>query len=200
MGRQRYYIRGELGGSFSEDLDDAFTDDIGKSPMLGLGVGYHIHSAVRAEFTVNFRSGFESNISEFVQFEGDVENGTFMFNTFWDIIRIGNFSPLVGVGLGMAINHADTAGSDNRLLRELEPELFGETTVDFAYQLIVGGSYRLNQNFELEIGYRYIIAGDLEYDRKGRLLGENFNIFEDSKAPEDALKLHEVFASLRYHF
>jgi opacity protein-like surface antigen len=197
-GDQGFYIRGELGGSFSQGLGGEFVDNLGESVGFGLGIGYRFLPVLRMDIVGTYRPHFGATVSDTARFQGKVTTLTVMGNAYWDIIRIGMFTPYIGAGIGLARNETHEADvASNSSLAPLEAQLSGTARTNFAYQAMAGLSLRLTSHFALDMSYHYLYAGEVAYKSSGRLLGEAFTFFPTG--PEDTLRLHEVFLSVRYN-
>jgi len=87
-------------------------------------------------------------------------------------------TPYAGVGIGFA--HHDISGDDS-----------GDDDTTFAWALMAGVDIDLRDRWKLDIGYRYLNMGDVEFlDEKTG--GKDF-IIEDYDA-------HEIRVGLRYSF
>lgn len=93
---------------------------------------------------------------------GFVNMNTFMANGYYDFINVGKkYKPYVGLGLGVArIRHSDVDGfhkafSDSDIIRATLP---GNYATRFAFQLNTGVRKRINKNWLIQWGYRYLVV------------------------------------------
>ncbi|MGK2741531.1 outer membrane protein [Tepidicaulis sp. LMO-SS28] len=87
---------------------------------------------------------------------GQVEQTAVMANAYWDFIPGGTLRPYVGFGIGMAdVEVEASAGGFTASGSETEA----------AYRGMLGLTYHMNQNWALDVGYRYTVVAfdnDLE--------------------------------------
>lgn len=191
-----FYIRGDVGGSFSRDMGGEFVGDLGESVGFGFGIGYRFFSAMRMDIVGIYRPDFEATVSHLAKFQSKATNLTVICNGYWDIIRLGSLTPYIGVGIGLARNATHDASSD--LFADLQARASGRERYDFAYQATGGFSLALIPKVDLDLSYRYLNAGKVAYRSSGKLLGEDFRFFKTG--PKETLRLNEVFLSVRYNF
>ena len=116
--------------------------------------------------------------------EGDQTQQAVMVNGFWYPRPDLNVSPYLGVGLGFT-----TISWDN--IRDAGG---GSTTLDandnvFTYQLILGGSFKINPQLYLEVDYRLFAPSDIEVSNN---LG--------TVAKVDGQELHIFALAIKYRF
>ena len=117
-----------------------------------------------------YRPHFAATVSDAPRFQGKVTTLTVMGNVYWDIIRIGMFTPYLGAGIGLARNEthdADVASNSSFAL--LEAQLSGSSRTNLAYQAMAGLSLRLTSHCALDMSYHYLYAGEVAYKSSGRL-------------------------------
>lgn len=154
--RSCMYVRVDGGYSFNErpkvskHHGIAFGENVDDSWFVEGGLGCRITPYLRADITVGYRTGMRLS-TDFNDLDADFSAVTGMVNAYWDIATFGAFTPYVGVGLGASANIL----SDVNLPVGQE----GNTRIDFAYSLMAGFSYDINERLTLDAGYRYIDLG-----------------------------------------
>lgn len=179
------YFSGFIGASIlneSNITSDLITDEAGLSSengiLAGIALGASLSDDIRGEIEASYRSydgiTIESinNISipipESIA-SSDLTAFSLMGNIYYDLNDISDkFTPFFTGGLGISRLSAET---------EIDiPENFGggtnaalsgtsdEDDIVFAYQLGIGGSYRIDSERTFVLGYRYVGTGDANFD------------------------------------
>jgi len=190
------YILFEIGGSYSQEIDGNFKNDIDESIAFGTGIGYRFNNKIRSDIICSYRPYFNDPYS--AALKGDIKIFTLIGNIYWDIFEFGRLKPYIGSGIGMSYNKTDAVYSENGTYSELGIIIDGESKTNFSYQLIAGSYVTITTKINMNICYRYLDAGDLEYGTEGQLMGKLFHFFEDK--PKGDVKLNEIFIGLSYFF
>jgi len=204
--RSNFYVSGKLGASFM-DIDDIkntsgvvrparinidYEDDTVFAAALAGGYDWSGQGVpIRTEIEYTFRSGFDYdpnptfvNAATPSRAESDFNAHTFLINAFYDLKNGSEFTPYVGGGFGMALNHSDVTYTN---LATGESEEAEETALDIAGHVGGGVGYTINERTTLDLGYRYLWLGDVEYGPSADVTAFDHNA-------------HEVLLGLRYHF
>lgn len=139
--------------------------------MVGVALGAHINEWLRGEVEV---SGAWHDVSGDVEFgfigspplttyniDGD-ETALFVLANLWVDLPVGDvFRPYVGGGLGFGrlsldIDFEDNFGADYKVV---DDDDWG-----FAYQLGAGIAFNFAQNMAFDVGYRYKVINNAEFD------------------------------------
>ncbi len=166
---------------------------------LGLGFGYHITNAIRAELQIKASGGAESSfnkeITSNVYAKGKFSHSSvgFLLNGFYDHKFTNEFSAFVGAGLGFAV--VSTKYNMKLKLPSTSTEL-GSTAsrASFAYALHAGLAYDLTNNFTTELSYSYRNNGkykSLDREYKSTKFKANFKGVASS---------HNINLGFRYAF
>ncbi|KJC43654.1 hypothetical protein UP09_16865 [Bradyrhizobium sp. LTSP885] len=142
----------------------------------GLGVGYQFNSWFRADITGEYRSRVSFSGTDVSTFPGgsslsDVYQGGYtswvgLANVYADLGTWWCLTPFVGVGVGAA--HIQTTGlQDSGVAFAPGVGSFGSSsyfangasTTNFAWAVHAGVAYKVNQNFTVELAYRYLDMG-----------------------------------------
>ncbi|WP_158767939.1 outer membrane beta-barrel protein [Terricaulis silvestris] len=155
-----WYGRADAGYSVGGDLDvDQATEafDLENNWMGSVGLGYALHnSGFRFEGELAYRDNdLEENPPALT--EGEVQATSLMFNAYYDFNRGGRYEPYVGIGVGAAQLEAQA------LFNGANDQFDEEDTVA-AYQAMAGVAIGLSERLDLDIGYRYFVAPDAEFD------------------------------------
>lgn len=193
------YVRLDTGWGFASDAGikqtggDDTINDIGNSPLFGLGVGYRINPMFRTDLTFTYRGSYA--IDDKVNgttYDGDIESYATMLNGYFDIpVDLGRFKPYVGFGIGWAHNEQDNQGATVGGVKDTAPSGSSDT---FAWQAMLGTGVVLTESLTLDAGYRYFDGGELKWDAGRTKNGNTYN------GGDGDLKAHEVTVSLRYGF
>lgn len=162
---ERWYIRAGGGYDLPDDIDDnaggtSVNIDVDDGFMGEVAVGRYFGRSFRAELELAYRQ------TEFTEamaggatvtnISGDYKVMSAMLNGYYDLHFDFPIVPYVGVGIGMAQIDIDsvTIGGVNTQ---------SDKATEFAYQGIVGLSYRFADDFVATVDYRYFgTAGDNE--------------------------------------
>jgi opacity protein-like surface antigen len=110
---------------------------------------------------------------------------TVMGNLYYDFVNDTSFTPFIGAGLGVAIVHVDIEHSS------IEGYVNNVTTdfggAQFAWGVTTGASYAINDDWSMELGYKYIDAGNKSLTEG---LAE-FNLDSD-------IVIHDILLGLRF--
>ncbi len=209
------YVEYSVGASFvfNQDLEAADSSGFNPETMRKLSgdaetqAGFNVGGAFGKRFTEHFRAelavSFRSNEVEglSLQNEPDESSGTIemlavMANGYidWDL-GIGVI-PYVGVGIGWGSLEIEAKNKatpptdpDNRKAR-----VDGQDSV-FAWSLMAGGSYPINEVVDMSLGYRYIATTTADINSSFANLGPS-----KSRRIEADFDAHEVVMGLRFNF
>ena len=184
-----WYLRGDIGMTntrgkfFAPAYDDASTLSVNQlghgftgGMSYGVGVGYQFNSWFRADVTGEYRSKVMFSGTDFANIAGlgpisDVYSARFsswvaMANVYVDLGTWWCITPFVGAGVGGAFNQIDGlqdlgsipspgVGSVN------SASYFANAAnkTSFAWAAHAGLAYKVNQNFTIELAYRYLDLG-----------------------------------------
>jgi opacity protein-like surface antigen len=136
----------------------------------GLGVGYQFNGWFRADITGEYRSKVSFHGGDFVTYPGpsylsDTYTGGYsswvgLINAYADLGTWWCITPFVGVGVGAA--SIKTSGfQDDGLSDGSGGSYFaqGATKTNLAWAAHAGLAYKVNNNFTVELAYRYLDMG-----------------------------------------
>ena len=179
-----WYLRGDIGFS-NQSVGSLFNptyagydavQNVDKSfdsaPLFGLGIGYHYNNWLRFDVTGEYRGKANFHGLDIGQvggafspdrYTGSKSELTFLLNGYVDLGTWYNVTPFVGAGVGMSRNTISNFG-------DVTIRTIGGTTADanfasgsqwsFAWALHAGLAYKVNQNFTVELAYRYLDLGN----------------------------------------
>ena len=176
-----WYLRGDIGitNQRVKSLDNVlfasapgFTwlDDpsFGTGITMGLGIGYQFNNWFRADLTGEYRGKTQFHaLDQFNNgglintndYTGKKSEWLFLANAYWDLGTWWCITPFIGVGAGL-VDITISNFRDNNIIAGgggFGPEAH---QTNFAWALHAGLAYKVNQNFAVEFGYRYLNLGD----------------------------------------
>jgi opacity protein-like surface antigen len=143
--RSGYYVRGDVGGTFSGKIDGAGGPQLDSGWAISGGAGRDFGNGLRLEGQALYLNSANKNSLGNTQLLGGFANA------YYDIIRTGPIQPFVGVGIGIAQVKLD---GDRAPLR-------GDDT-GLAYQFQAGVAHPFNDRLIGEVAYRYIGVTDVK--------------------------------------
>jgi opacity protein-like surface antigen len=161
----------------------------------GLGLGFRAYENVRFDLTVEHRGKFEVDgvrdpaVAGSLSQQTHVSSWVGLANIYYDVGNYYGFTPYVGAGMGFA---------HNRIYDSVVPSsgftTVGDSNTDFAWALMAGTSYDIDEDLALDIGYRYINFGGAA--------SANYSTAGTNTTPVevDNLDAHEIRVGLRYNF
>ena len=182
-----WYLRGDIGmtntsGKLHSDLDDTlpagtaiqqFGQGFTGGMSYGVGVGYQFNNWFRADITGEYRSKVNFSGNNFYQFNpggalGDTYTGGYsswvgLVNAYADLGTWWCLTPFVGAGVGAA--NIQTSGISDLATfpagdgRTSSYFADGASKTNFAWALHAGVAYKVNNNFTVELAYRYLDMG-----------------------------------------
>jgi len=177
------YIKGNIGLGMALDSDiDNMPNNAGTAKMT-LDSGFLATAAVGYDFTGPFRVegeyGWQKNDLDQLSFnnqfgnfqEGDLTTQSLMVNAYYDLATSSPWSPFVGAGIGWAKVDLDT------------PALpLGDNDDVFAYQLMAGVSYAIDDQWSIDGQYRFfgtqdatIQGADFSMNSNDLMIGLRYN-------------------------
>jgi opacity protein-like surface antigen len=209
-----YYLKIGLGSSWSQKVKGdltalatgtggGFGSNLGQSALVGIGAGALLPMNFRTDLTVVARPRFRVSSSEADPVSGltfqarskSSSDWTVLTNLYYDLPTGFAVRPYVGAGLGMAYNSLGTVTySADGTVSGSEP---GASRDSFAWAAMAGLGVALSDGWVVDVGYRYLDAGDIRTTGVVTDAGGARNTF----APVTAnLRSNEVELSIRYRF
>lgn len=164
-----FYFTADAGVLLTDDVDAvvpqfgppvATTFNLDPGIRFQVGVGYRLTDW----FAVELQSGAAANNFDGLAGSGMINQVPILLNGVFRK-KFGAFEPFVGAGAGTA---ASFVAFDNAILTPAGPVLDGtEVDMVFAWQLYGGLDYRFNKSMAVGLVYRFIAAGDSDWDVSG---------------------------------
>ena len=107
-----------------------------------------------------------------------------MVNVIYDVDLDLPVTPYIGVGIGLGLADAD---SDSGAVLNVNDD-----SLEFAWNVLLGAAYELNESVNITIGYRYLGITDPEFDASAG--GASFTLDAEN------VQAHEFLLGLRYGF
>ena len=157
-----YYIRLDAGYGVARDAKATGVpvtgrlDEAGQSPIVAAGVGYRFNRHFRMDLTTGYAGSYELDDRDGAGngWKADIDAWSTFVNLYAEY-PVGEWSPYLTAGAGMSRNRTGT------LTRSPTPlTIPGKTTTEFAWQAGAGVGYSLSPNWSLDLGYRYVDAGE----------------------------------------
>lgn len=167
-------------------------------PLVELGIGYHFNESIRADLILDYYFLFRANENS-INPNNDSYNITsktkanaLMVNIYKDIITIGNFTPFIGAGVGVATLKESANGyavsSEDNAHYSLD-SISGKTVNRVAYKLTFGADVGLSDNVTAEMSYNYFNLGN----NKSKIVGGIHNIGNRNYG------IHNITLGLRFN-
>jgi opacity protein-like surface antigen len=187
--------------------------DFGRYPVVELAAGRQIVPWLRTEFAMAYRQDMQyrgqanfRGVSGEQPVSASADSLSGMANLFLDIacllgVRIGNFQPYVGGGVGVTYNRLSEmtySFPDNPGKHKITITPAGERT-DIAFMASIGTGIALSERTVLDISYRYTDLGRL-HTNAGRAYLNNITAGIDIAETWAPLRSHGVFTGFRYLF
>ncbi len=140
----------------------------------------------RVEGSVSYR---ESDVDEVTSGgvaligAGDANLTAIMANVYYDFDLGIPVKPYLGVGIGVGIIEVN---SDDSAVLKVDDD-----SAEFAWNIMLGAGYALNEHVDFSFGYRYLGTTDPEFDA---------TLFGVPGTLDAEITVHEVLFGLRYNF
>ena len=116
-------------------------------------------------------------------------------NTYFDFHNRSAFTPYVGLGLGNSFLSAK--GRHVELQGNWDDKYGEKTTTNFAWNVGVGGAWKVSENFALDLGYRYANLGKAK-SKKAYDLTSNYQ--QDYWLEAKDVEIHQFLLGARFSF
>ena len=172
------YLKAGLGIGMAMDTDvDNMPNNAGTAKVtydsgwLGiLAVGYEFAGPLRTDFEYLWQKNDIDTLSynnSFGNFqEGDLKTQAFMLNGYYDIATGSPWTPYFGAGIGWAKLDLNSPGLP-----------FSDNDDVFAYQLMGGVAYAINDQLSVDVQYRFMGTADADIQGADYNMNSNDIIF-----------------------
>lgn len=202
------YVRGAVGASFATSENSFKLDggggfgDLQDTYALSGAAGVAFGFGLRLEAEVAYRGDRDTRATGSLGGLGysarsSIDLLTVMANAYYDIDFGSPFVPFIGGGVGWAQAKTDDLRVDVDQLGALSTER-GRTESGFAWSLTAGVAYKASDAVAIELGYRYLDAGDAESG--GSAVDAFGGALPGVPRTSQDLRLHEVSLGVRYKF
>ena len=178
-------VIGSLRSTFTSNVPDPQWDSksVGDAAFVRVGLGYQFNNWFRADVTGEYRtSSHIQGVQSFNQgafftpatadrsydnYSGQVSHAVALVNGYVDLGTWNRITPYVGAGVGYAY-HFVSGLHDFGGVSSFAPGQFGisglgyapsNSSGSFAWALMAGLGYNVNEHLKLDIGYRYLNLG-----------------------------------------
>lgn len=193
-------------------------DDADKSiyPSISAAIGFdfskisNVNARAELEYTYKDKAKFSPSINKAtIESEGNSETidapegissffinelrtQSLMFNAYYDFKNASKFTPYVSAGAG--VTRVKNTQTLNPQFSEEANLGLSDTSNSFTWSAGAGVAYKVTENVALDLTYRYVDAGEIEFKNKNVQLG-GF----DLKSTAD-LTSHDYSLGIRYNF
>ena len=124
-------------------------------------------------------------------FINELRTQSLMFNAYYDFKNTSKFTPYVSAGAG--VTRVKNTQTLNPQLSEETNLGLSDTSNSFTWSAGAGVAYKVTENVALDLAYRYVDAGEIEF--------KNSVAQEDAKLKSTAdLTSHDYSLGIRYNF
>ena len=185
-------------------------------PSISTAIGFdfskisNINARAELEYTYKDKAKFSPSINKAtIESEGNSETidapegissffinelrtQSLMFNAYYDFKNASKFTPYVSAGAG--VTRVKNTQTLNPQFSEEANLGLSDTSNSFTWSAGAGVAYKVTENVALDLAYRYVDAGEIEFKNKNVQLG-GF----DLKSTAD-LTSHDYSLGIRYNF
>ncbi len=201
--------------SGNKSFNNAFT--------YSVGVGYKINECFRGDLTYNRVDNLKYSVgnkndknsdknsnnnkaSDGRKFEQKVNLQSAMVNLYYDLPTKQTFVPYLGAGVGYAKINPGVATTTTEKTKTVIYDK-GENTNGFSYALMAGIAYNINEQFSIDLGYKFQNYGKnsgmksfeiYNNGKKNDLMSKDYK--DDKKNRSFKMQMHSVNVGIRYTF
>lgn len=200
--KTNYYVRGDIGAAFSGKLIDANDksskslkkDKLNTAPVFGLGVGYRFNEMFRADLNGQFRSA-KLNLSKNEEsLNLKIKSLAVFANGYVDIPNSTILTPYLTAGVGLAQNSGDfkhTVNNDQNKNVTFQ----AKKKFNFAWNAGLGARAKLNENVDLDFGYKYVNYGKIKFNPSKTQGGQDKTV-----TMKKSIGSHQFLLGVAYNF
>lgn len=190
-----YYLRLDTGYGFAREAKASGApvagqvNDVEGSPIVAAGVGYRFSRYFRADVTTGYAGSYQLNDRDGAGngWKADIEAWSTFLNLYAEY-PLGEWSPYLTAGAGVSRNKTGTLTRSPTALN-----IPGKTSTEFAWQAGAGVGYTLSPNWSLDLGYRYVDAGQFS-------TGGTASDGTSGNTVKGDLRSHVAMLGIRYSF
>lgn len=167
--------------SFSPDITSGSTTYYGK--VIDNSDGSTLDE-YNDSYSYGSRSGYITN---------EIRSHQLMLNGYYDFKNTSKFTPYLGAGIGLThLKNKVTVDYD-------DPGTKSDT--NFTWSVGAGVGYALTPNLSMDLGYRYVDAGNIEFSTSSTYTDPSYSFTETNTIKTKAdLSSHDYTIGLRYSF
>lgn len=200
-----WYVRGNVGAGVNSDMDfeGDLTGDIQAvaNGAGSLGLGYEFDNNWRLEADGAQMWNRTGLIGQTNNTRSSLRTSALMLNAIYDFDDFGRWEPYLGAGIGMVQGSVSASaqelpfGFGNPTCQDGIDQIctFRDNDTGFGWQLLGGLGYALSDNLNWDTQYRYLNAGELEFDGFGE-------VTPGLTTSLDNVGAHMLMTGLRYTF
>ena len=220
------YFRGDLGwsGSTNANIHDrnfpldrgivgpngtaGTLSDIGSGWLIGAGAGFQWFTGLRGDIVYTYRGDYHLDQvdSNNTNFRADIHSHSVMANAYWDFPIDESVAAFVGFGIGWS--EVGFSGLSATTTLAVNPFIVGPlpagthavapdgTTDNFAWQIMTGLAFPIENGITVDLFYRYFDAG--HFASSAGNVRVNGNVVGTYAGAEGALHSHEIAVSVRF--
>jgi opacity protein-like surface antigen len=135
LASDQYYVSGVIGTNFDTgtNVDDISLDDGWQG---SIAIGDKLSDKIRIETEYQY---LDNN---------DLDVNSLMANGYYDIVKLGNFTPYLTTGIGIGWFDSDELGSETSMV----------------WKMGAGVDYEIDENWSAGVRYTYFDANEVDYD------------------------------------
>ncbi|WP_167519390.1 outer membrane protein [Intestinirhabdus alba] len=127
-----------------------------------------------------------------------IRTQTLMLNVYWDVNTATGFRPYFTAGMGMANNRLRHQTKYRVINNRNSINMSGNKT-QLAWSLGAGLICHIDENWSVDLGYRYIDAGKASADTSWRSTAFNLDAIMDAEV-NTRVRYHDIHAGISYWF
>lgn len=192
------YLKLDLGIALPAKLKgDAYANKKpDNSAHYGIGFGYKVHENVRADFTLSRMHNFKfSETLDSIAVKQNIHSNIGMLNFYGDLGNYSGIAPYVTAGIGFSHNKTKDFNFGN-----YGGYFKGAEKVNFAWNLGLGASYKMDENICLDLGYKYYDLGKITTADTMYGMYKGVKSLGYKPALTSKLKAHAITLGVRYNF
>jgi opacity protein-like surface antigen len=212
------YVRLDAGLSMAgklskRDYDQFGTRSLKNAGVYSLGLGYKINDNFRADVAAEYRGKYKFTKGKVPVFNAtpalvdgvaaqNFNSFAIKLNGYYDVAKLGAFTPYVTAGAGIAFNNAGDLTMVEKASGKLTNVQKGQRSSSFTWNIGGGARIDIAEDVGVDIGYKYVDLGSVKTSNKfiTHSLLTGFDTPSSQDPAKSRLKAHEVTIGLFYKF
>ncbi len=169
-----YYTQLNIGYAYGrKSKGDFATSKMSNSILYEVEVGYKVNKNFRTSISLDYMPNFKNNYSTIINYPSEIPLYTLiesyntrvksfatMFNVYYDIVNVNNFSPYINIGAGASRNRTSFSTNITNSTGFNQTIHYSDAWKNnFAYKMGIGVRVLFNSNFEFDLRYQYVNLG-----------------------------------------